>query len=116
MPTSLGRFQASASSCPPSALGCKTKLDDTGNFYGEQTKRYIATNLTQELRAVDVAQAVGLSPSYLSRLFKSCTGQTMRSFLTTERIRTAQRLLATEQATIAQIASLLRFCDQSHFT
>ena len=98
------------------ALVRQTKRDDTGNFYVEQTKRYLVTHLTQELRAVDVARAVGLSPSYLSRLFRSCTGQTMRSFLTAERIRTAQRLLVTEEATIAQIASLLCFCDQSHFT
>lgn len=94
----------------------QTRLDDTGNFYVEQTKRYLVTHLTQELRVADVAQAVGLSPSYLSRLFKLCTGQTMRSFLTAERIKTAQRLLVTEGTTISQIASLLRFCDQSHFT
>lgn len=94
----------------------QTKLKDTGNLYVEQAKRHLVTHLTQELHAVDVAQAVGLSPSYLSRLFKKHTGQTMRAFLTDERIKTAQHLLTTDDHSIAQIASLLRFCDQSHFT
>ncbi len=98
------------------ALVRKSKLDDTGNFYVEQAKRHMATHLTQDLRVTDVAQAVGLSSTYLSRLFKARTGQTMRSFLAAERIKTAQHLLITGEATIAQIASLLRFCDQSHFT
>lgn len=63
-----------------------------------------------------VAQAVGLSPAYLSRLFSRCTGQTMRTYLTGERVKAAQRLLVTDECSIAQVASRLRFCDQSYFT
>lgn len=94
----------------------QSKLDDSGNFYAEQAKRYLVTHLMQDLRVADVAEAVGLSPTYLSRLFKQRAGQTMRSFLTSERIKTARHLLTTDERSIAQIASLLRFCDQSHFT
>ena len=93
-----------------------TKRSDTGNFSVEQAKRYLSTHLTQEVRIADVADAIGLSPGYLSRLFKRVTGQTMRAYLTSERIKTAQRLLVTDERGIAQIAALLRFCDQSYFT
>ena len=44
------------------------------------------------------------------------TGQTMRAYLTSERIKTAQHLLTADERSIAQIAARLRFCDQSYFT
>lgn len=94
----------------------EAQRNDTGNFSVEQAKQFLSTHLTQEIRSSDVAEAVGLSPTYLSRLFKRCCGQTMRDYLTAERIKAAQRLLITDERSIAQIASLLHFCDQSYFT
>ncbi len=97
-------------------LSRDARLDDTGNPYVEQAKRYLSTHLTQEIRNEDVAQAVGLSPFYLSRIFKAHTGQTIREYLTDQRVQTAKHLLAFDERSISQIASLLRFCDQSYFT
>lgn len=94
----------------------RSKKTDTGNFSVEQAKRYLSTHLTQELRVGDVADAVGLSPTYLSRLFKRVTGQTISAYLVSERIKTAQHLLETDERSISQIAALLHFCDQSYFT
>ena len=93
-----------------------SKRTDTGNFYVEQDKRYLSTHLTQEIRVTEVADAIGLSPAYLSRLFKRTTGHTMRAYLAAERIKAAQHLLVADERSIAQIASRLRFCDQSNFT
>ncbi len=89
---------------------------DTGNGHVEKAKHYLSDHLTQEIRMEDVAAAVGVSPYHLSRLFKSLTGMTMREYLTRERIETAKQLLAASERSIPQIASLLRFCDQSYFT
>lgn len=94
----------------------EAKRSDSGNFYVEQAKQYLSTHLTQDVHVADVAEAVGLSPTYLSRLFKRCCGQTMREYLVGERVKAAQRLLETDGRSIAQIAALLRFCDQSYFT
>ena len=93
-----------------------TKDRDTGNIHVEKAKHYLSDHLTQEIRTGDIAAAVGLSPYHLSRLFKSHTGLTMREYLTKERIEAAKQLLAASDRTIPQIASLLRFCDQSYFT
>ena len=41
---------------------------------------------------------------------------TMREYLIQERVEAARQLLAASDRTIPQIASLLRFCDQSYFT
>lgn len=93
-----------------------TRKQDTGNIHVEKAKQYLSTHLTQEIRTEDVAAAVGISPYHLSRQFKSLTGLTMREYLTRERIETAKQLLAASDRSIPQIASLLRFCDQSYFT
>lgn len=94
----------------------ETKRQDTGNVHVEKAKHYLSDHLTQEIRTDDIAEAVGLSPYHLSRLFKTHTGLTLREYLTRERIEAAKQLLATSDRTIPQIASLLRFCDQSYFT
>ena len=88
----------------------------TGNRHVEKARHYLDTHLTQEIHTEDVAAAVGLSPYHLCRLFKAETGQTMRRYLLESRLRTACQLLASSDYTIPQIASLLRFCDQSYFT
>ena len=92
------------------------RQQDTGNVHVEKAKQYLSTHLTQEIRTEDVAGAVGVSPYHLCRLFKARTGQTMREYLTGERIEAAKQLLAASERSIPQIASLLRFCDQSYFT
>ncbi len=94
----------------------ETKRQDTGNIHVEKAKHYLSDHLTQEIRTEDTAAAVGLSPYHLSRLFKTHTGLTMREYLIRERIEAAKQLLAATDRTIPQIASLLRFCDQSYFT
>ncbi len=94
----------------------ETKRQDTGNVHVEKAKHYLSDHLTQEIRTGDIAAAVGLSPYHLSRLFKSHTGLTMREYLIQERVEAAKQLLAASDRTIPQIASLLRFCDQSYFT
>ena len=93
-----------------------SNAQDTGNVHVEKAKHYLSDHLTQEIRTEDVAAAVGVSPYHLSRLFKALTGMTMREYLTRERIKTAKQLLAASERSIPQIASLLRFCDQSYFT
>ena len=94
----------------------ETRRQDTGNVHVEKAKHYLSDHLTQEIRTEDIAAAVGLSSFHLSRLFKTHTGLTMREYLTKERIEAAKQLLAATDRTIPQIASLLRFCDQSYFT
>ncbi|MCR5136580.1 MAG: AraC family transcriptional regulator [Oscillospiraceae bacterium] len=93
-----------------------TRDRDTGNVHVEKARHYLSDHLTQEIRTEDIAKAVGLSPYHLSRLFKTHTGMTMREYLIRERVEAAKQLLAATDRTIPQIASLLRFCDQSYFT
>ena len=94
----------------------QTKEQDTGNLHVEKAKHYLADHLTQEISMEDVAEDVGLSLCHLSHLFKTHAGVAMRQYLIQLRIDAACRLLASEDHSIPEIASLLRFCDQSYFT
>lgn len=98
------------------AMVRQTKLQDSGNEHVEKAKHYISTHLTQEIRMEDVAADTGVSLYHLSRLFKAHTGKTMRDYLSHERIEAAKELLVSTSQSIPEIASLLRFCDQSYFT
>ncbi len=97
-------------------LVSETKHKDSGNVHVENAKHFIATHLTQEISAEDIAKEVGVSTSHLSHLFKSHTGKSMQEYILEERIEAAKQLLATTDRTISQIASLLSFCGQAYFT
>lgn len=97
-------------------LACRARNENTGNIHVEKAKHYISTHLTQEIHTADIAEAAGISPWHLCRLFKSLTGMTMREYLIRERVEAAALMLSTGSRSIPETASLLRFCDQSYFT
>ena len=93
----------------------ETKRQDTGNVHVEKAKHYLTDHLTQEIRTDDIAEAVGLSPYHLSRLFKTHTGLTLREYLTRERIEAAKQLLLESRLQVAEIAERCGFGSCSYF-
>lgn len=94
----------------------EAKKKDTGDPHVEKAKQYMLTHISQPITAEDIAAHAGLSRYHLSRLFRRLTGQTMTEYLTGQRVEAAMQLLASGSLEIRQIAALLCFCDQSHFT
>ncbi len=92
-----------------------TRSEDTGNVHVEKARRFIQTHLTQDISIDDIAEAAGISRYHLSRLFRENTGRTIVEYLRDERIDAAKELLVLTDNSIAEIAQLLRFCDQSYF-
>lgn len=76
---------------------------------------YIRTNYMHKITLDDVAEYVFLSPSYLSKLFKDELGTNFNSFLTSVRIERSRILLMSDELSIAEIAELSGFFDQSYF-
>lgn len=76
---------------------------------------YIEANLTADLSLSDLALQAGLSKFHFARLFKDVIGLTPHKYVLKRRIEKASQLLK-QGETIAQIAYLLGFTDQSHFT
>jgi len=81
----------------------------------EKAVAYINNNYAQSVGLEDIAIAVGLSPAYLSRLFKKEMGRTVVDYLTLVRIEAAKRLLWEGKATLEEIAEAVGFNEATYF-
>jgi AraC family transcriptional regulator len=76
---------------------------------------YVEAHLDSDLRIVELARLLDMSPQHFSRLFKASLGVTPHQYVMRRRVEAAQRLLRTN-ATIPAIAYALGFSNQAHFT
>ena len=77
---------------------------------------YIQDNLHTRISAEELANHVGLNRSYLSKLFKSETGVSVSEYIRELKIDAAKNMLLYSKYTPAEIAFILGFSGQSHFT
>lgn len=78
--------------------------------------QYLNTHCSRPVSLQETAQYIGLSPSYLSRIFKAETGISFNQYLNQLRISRAKELLRHTELRLLDIASLTGFEDQSYFT
>jgi two-component system response regulator YesN len=81
-----------------------------------QAIEFLRQNYQRSLRLEDIAQAVFLSPCYLSHIFKEEIGITIMEYLTRLRIEEAKRLLCNPRFTVVQVADSIGYGDPSYFT
>ena len=77
---------------------------------------HIEQHLQQPMTVEGIAQAIGLSPSYLSTLFKQETGQAVLEYVRNKRIDAARMLLQYTDYSCLEIAEYLCFSSDSHFS
>lgn len=77
---------------------------------------YIYDHLNERIKAKDISDYTKLSLSYISKLFKSETGETISEFILNRKLETAQNMLINSDYSISQIAMMLTFPSQSYFT
>ncbi|PYO04481.1 MAG: hypothetical protein DMD75_31340 [Candidatus Rokuibacteriota bacterium] len=78
--------------------------------------QYIQENLQRELRLAELSALVHMSPYHFARLFRRSIGMPPHKFVVRCRIDAARTLLAARRSPIAEIAQLVGFRTQSHFT
>lgn len=81
----------------------------------EQMACLVAQRYTEQLTVAEISKAVGLHPNYAMGLFKKTFGTTLIDYLTNHRISHAQRLLATTDQKIVEIALSSGFNSISRF-
>ncbi|MBT2291844.1 helix-turn-helix domain-containing protein [Paenibacillus albidus] len=79
-------------------------------------KDYIYKHIYENISHNDIARTVGLSPKYLSVLFKKEVGSTVSTYIQQMKTDEAKKLLAYSKTPISEICTLLSFNDQSYFT
>ena len=88
---------------------------DRGNLYVRRTLQYIAANYSGRATLEAAAKAAGLSPNYLSSLFKQITGVSFREQLCRVRVEQSKRLLLSTDYSLDDIAAAVGFSDQSYY-
>jgi len=81
----------------------------------EQMACIVAQRYTEQLAIDDISRAVGLHPNYAMNLFKKAFGTTLIDYLTHHRVSHAQRLLATTDDKIVDVAFSSGFNSISRF-
>lgn len=81
----------------------------------EQIACYIAQHYTEQLTVTEIGKAVNLHPNYAMGLFKKAFGTTLLDYLMHHRISHAQRLLATTDEKIVDVAFSSGFNSISRF-
>ncbi|MCM3718140.1 helix-turn-helix domain-containing protein [Fictibacillus phosphorivorans] len=76
---------------------------------------YLLRHFRRNVTIEELADLAGVTPNYVSVLFKEVMGNTPIQHLHQIRINTALNLLKNTQMTINEIAEYLGYCDQSYF-
>ena len=77
---------------------------------------HIRENIARDLSVTELAQVVGMSQYYFSKLFKMSTGTTPHQYVMRQRVERAQEILRETQTVLAEVATQVGFETQSHFT
>ena len=104
-----GRLQRLADSLPPKKQTGNDRrtsalLGEGGLSKVEQLAAYIAQNYQETILIGDLAREVGLHPNYAMNLFKKTFNLRLNEYVTQHRMSHAQRLLATTDDKIVEIA------------
>lgn len=90
-------------------------ITDSGLNKVEQMACFIAQNYTEKLTVLQIGEFVKLHPNYAMNLFQKTFGTTLINYLTQHRVSHAQRLLATTDQTVTEIAFQSGFLSISRF-
>ncbi|PYI54323.1 response regulator transcription factor [Paenibacillus flagellatus] len=82
----------------------------------EAAKAFIDDHLAKDVSLEEVADMLGLNPSYFSQLFKQSTDETFVQYRTRRRMEKAKRLLEQPHYRITDISYEVGYADHPHFT
>lgn len=80
-----------------------------------QVKSFINTHFDEDFSLQDMADAIRVSPYYLSHVFKEETGYSPKQYLLRRRLGEAQTLLISTRRAVTDIALEVGFGNPSHF-
>lgn len=92
------------------------KKETVISFHIRKCIEHIYEDLGADLSIQRLAELTGLNASYLCKLFKQETGETIKEYVTAAKMDTARNLLKYSDLSCSEIASSLGFCSQSAFT
>ena len=92
-----------------------TATDSKGE-YVRQVMEYVQENYMESITIDTIADHIGISYSYLRKLYKEATGQNLSDHLNQLRIQKAKQLLLETNYTVKEIASMCGFNHERSFS
>lgn len=86
------------------------------NHLVAQAMAHINENFAQDVTLEDISERIGVSPSYLSRIFSREAGQSVNSYLTERRVEMAKHLIRTTGLRHYEIAERCGLNSSAYFT
>ena len=93
----------------------RTRLKGNSDHYIQQAVEYIQRNFNYDISLQDSSQHLGISPGYLSHIFKKSTGYTFLEYITLFRIRHSLILLKEQNLQVSDVAYKCGFQDSGYF-
>ena len=82
----------------------------------QKARQYVGSHLSDLPSLEGLAEILGVSPFYLSKLFKEETGETYINYVTSARLERAKRLLSDGGLIIKEISASVGYSDQNYFS
>lgn len=82
--------------------------------YVERCRDYVGKHYREKIYLSEIADTLGLSETYLSRLFRKETGERLQDYIVNVRLEHAANLLRYSEESISKIAEYVNFSSQSY--
>ena len=89
---------------------------DNSLIYVKNVISYIQLKYSESIKIEDIAFALGLNRSYLTRLFKEATGYSLQDYLLTYRMKMAAKMLGENNLSVSEIAQNVGYIDTFTFS
>lgn len=86
-----------------------------GSNYTDRIRNYVKLHFREKILLEELSEELGLSPTYVSRLFRKETGIRLQDYINMVRIERAEQLLAYTDLSLTEISDYVHFPNQSYF-
>lgn len=83
--------------------------------FADKIVSYVNNGISHQLSLVSVAEHVGVSPTYLSKIFKHITGSNFNEYVTGLRLERAEELLREKKLSVQEISYRVGYQSTHHF-
>lgn len=98
------------------APGTKLRSNVNDNSIADKVDLYLRNNISRNVTLQELSDTFLISQSYLSRIFKESTGQSIIDYFIDIKISEAKKLIRQHEYNITEIAEMLGYSSVHHFT
>lgn len=94
------------------------QMQDESEFSGNiirYIKDYVVKNITQEISLLQLSEVTGYNSSYLSRIFKETTGETLNKYIGKQKMNKIKEIMSDDRFSISDVALKTGFSSRSYF-